>query len=144
MHTPLLITPYSPAGTLITLPMPDSVDERDYDVSFTFRDATDGAGNPVDVEALVRPVLCDGSVQTPIVTRNGVLKRIARDPAPMVRAEWKQIEPFGATERNYTAYGGLYLAAKPFDRKSNNITLVLYKAQMLIGFPSKTLRVGGS
>lgn len=140
MYTPITVTPYAPSGSAITLPMPESVDDRDYDVSFIFKDPTDGAGTPVNIEALLSGHLCDGSIQTPIITRSNKVKRLARDPNPMVRVQWKRIEPFSGVEVDYSAYGGLYIAAKPFSRNDYSLTVVLYKAHFIIGVPSKTVR----
>jgi len=134
IYSPVTVTPLIPPGSTITLPMPESVENTTNTVVFEFIDPMDGSG-PVDLEALVAPVLSGSAERIQQDVRRDGLRQVQTDPpATLVSVSWQEVEHYGGTTRNYSAIGALVLAGKRWNKAASEgtqMSLILYRADAI-------------
>lgn len=123
-YTPVTVTPVSPGGPAVTLPMPESVQwQGTSTISFAFKDPWPDT----DLRSLLEPVLSQPAEK--VLTGRTLQNKqyaIVSPPGVLVDLAWGEAEPFGGGTLAHGARGVLALPAGGYDRSSRSFTVVLY------------------
>ena len=124
LYTPITVTPVAPAGSAVTLPMPESVQfQGSSSISFVFKDPWPST----DLQALLQPVLSQPAEK--ILTGRTLLNKqyaIVSPPGVLVDLTWGEAEPFDGGTIAHAARGVLALPTGGYDRSSRTFNVVLY------------------
>lgn len=132
LYTPIIVTPLVPAGSAVTLVMPESVEQTANTVTFEIVDPLGANAAPVDLEALLSLLVTGSPERIQQDTRRDGLRQVQADPpARLVSVDWQEFEHYGDTAQSRSAIGALTIAARRYDRDGLRYTLLLYRAEAI-------------